>query len=104
MGIQIEENRAVVVTLTIDPSTINAQSNAVQSFPLPGLRVGDYIVPTKPSAGGGTSAVSARCSTNDSVDIMFNNPTGSTVNPAAETYSFLVFRPEKIYANSVPAL
>ena len=104
MGMQLNEDRQMAVTLSLNVASVAANTTAEQAFALPGLRVGDLVQVTKPSPSAGLVVGTARVSAPDTLAVTFGNLTGGAIDPAAETYTVLVFRPEKVYSNAVPAL
>lgn len=96
MGATMNEDRWGVVTFTYDPASIAAATTAEQTVTVNGLRVGDYIADiTKPSLTAGVGIVNTRVSAANTLAVTWVNATASPVDPASETYSILVMRPEK---------
>lgn len=80
------------VDVTIDPSTVNANTTSEQTFTVTGARDGDDVSVVKPSHTTGLGIVNARVSATDTVAITFMNPTGSNIDPPSEEYRFYLYR------------
>lgn len=104
MGATKNEDFSALVTLTLDVASVAANITVEQTFPLPGLKVGDFVTVNKPSINANLGICSSRVSAVDQIAITFVNPSAGAVNPAPEEYTILVHRPERAYAGSVPAL
>lgn len=98
MGIQLNEDRACVISQSINVASVAANTSAEQTFTVPGLKVGDFVSVNKPSLSAGLVIGNARVSAADTLAITFGNLTGSPIDPAAETYLIKVFRPEKTFS------
>lgn len=101
MGVQLNEDRWCVVSLSIDVASVAANTSAEQDFSLPGLKVGDFVRVNKPSLSAGLIVGNSRVKAADTLSITFGNLTGSPINPAAETYLIHVFRAEKTFSSVV---
>lgn len=101
MGIQLNEDRAIVFTQSINVASVAANTSAEQTFTVPGLRTTDFVTVSKPSASAGLVIGNVRVSAADTLAITFGNLTGSPIDPAAETYTIHVVRPEKILTSLV---
>lgn len=95
MGAMINEDRFGVVTKSIDVASVAAATTAEQTFTVVGLKLGDMVFINKPSLSAGLGIANARVSAADTLAITFVNATASSIDPAAETYNILWFRPEK---------
>lgn len=80
------------VDVTIDPTTVSANSTSEQTFTVTGARDGDAVIVTKPSHSSGLGIVNARVSGTDTVAITFMNATGSGINPPSEEYRVWLVR------------
>lgn len=94
MGVQTREHRSGVFSLTIDVASVAAATSAEQTFTLRGLRLGDFVMVSKPSLTAGLAIGSARVSAADTIAIQFINATAGALDPASETYLVHWFRPE----------
>lgn len=97
MGIQVNEDRFAVITQSLDVAEVAANTTAEQDFTVTGLKTTDFVAVNKPSLSAGLGIVNARVKATDTLSITFVNATGTPIDPAAETYKILVFRPEKTY-------
>lgn len=101
MGIQVNEDRWCVLQQSIDVASVSANTTAEQDFTVPGLKTGDFVKVSKPSHSAGLGIVNARVKAADTLSVTFMNCTGSPIDPAAETYSIYVLRPEKTFTGVV---
>jgi hypothetical protein len=86
--------RALLLTATLSPAAVGANTTAEQTFTLTGVLVGDMITVNKPSAQAGLSIAGVRVSATDQVAITFGNHTGGSLTPtASQMYRFIVLRP-----------
>lgn len=81
-----------ILTVTFDPASVASATTAEQTATVPGLRVGDFVVASKPSATAGVGVVNARVSAADTLALTFVNATAGAVNAASETWTVLWFR------------
>lgn len=95
MGAMMNEDRFGVVSLTIDPASVTTGTASEQTFTVPGLKVGDFVMVNKPSTSG-IAIGHCRASAANTLAINFVNATAATVDPVAETYLVFWFRPEKV--------
>lgn len=83
------------VTVTFDPAAVATITVAEQTMTVPGVLVGDIVVAwQKPSTTTGVGVVNARVSAANTLALAFVNPTAGSVNPASESWTFLIARPE----------
>ena len=96
LNTRIESNIMAVyrVTLDINPASVPINTSAEQTFSLPGLRLNDEIIITKPTQNAGFVVVQARCSAKDTLAVQFANVTAGALDMALQTYSLLIFRPD----------
>lgn len=83
-----------VFQLSIDIANSGAATTTVTSVTVPGVRSGDLVFVNKPSHTAGVGIGNVRVSAADTIEITTVNPTAGAVNPAAETYTLMVIRPE----------
>jgi hypothetical protein len=95
---QLDESRVWAVTQVLSPVIVAQNTSAEQSFTLSGLLATDIIDSvTKPTAQAGLGIVGCRAAAG-AIKITFANFTGSGITPtAAETYTFVIRRPEHVY-------
>jgi len=86
-GIQPETR---VISTTLNPVAVGANTTAEQTFSVPTLQTSDFVSVSAPSATAGVGIVNARVSAVDTLAITFANTTGGSVNPGSETYLILV--------------
>lgn len=94
MGATMHEDRWAVCTLSINVASVDANTTAEQIFTLTGVKPGDYVGVNKPSCDAGLGIGGVRVSAADTIAITYINATGSAIDPAAETYTIWVMRPE----------
>jgi hydrogenase maturation factor len=101
MGAMMNEDRFGVVTFTFDPASVAAATSAEQTVTVSGLKTGDVVALTKPTATAGVGIVNVRVSAANTLAVTFMNATASSVDPASETYTLFWFRPEKTVSGAV---
>jgi hypothetical protein len=91
----LEQRGFSVITVTLSPAQVGANTTAEQDLTVSGLAVGDFVVSiNKPTAQAGIGIVGARVKAADTLAVTFVNATGSAVTPtASEAYLIGVFRP-----------
>jgi len=87
-------NKLQVVSVTLSPAIVAANTTAQQTFTLNGLLTTDVIVAVeKPSHQAGLGIVGWRVSAANTVAITFSNNTGSGITPtASEVYDITIGR------------
>lgn len=88
---------ALAVQLSVDVGSITANTTIEQDVTIPGVRTGDVVLSvSKPSHSAGAGVVNWRVKAANTVSVTFGNFTGSAIDPAAETYTFIIARPESV--------
>lgn len=83
------------LTVVFDPASVATITTAEQDVTVKGVKVGDIVLAVnKPSLTAGVGIVNARVKAADTVSLQFVNPTAGSVDPASETYTFVIGRPE----------
>lgn len=79
------------VTASLSPASVAANTTVEQVFTgITGIRAGELIQVSKPTAQAGLDIVGVRAAGNNSVGITFLNATGSAITPtASQTYTFM---------------
>lgn len=91
--------KVIAITKTFDPAAVATITTAEQDVTIEGVKVGDIVIAVnKPSLTTGVGIVNARVKAADTVSIQFVNPTLGSVDPASETYTFVIGRPESTKA------
>ncbi len=65
-----------------------------------GVLVGDWVFVNKPSHSTGIGILNVRVKSANTVSITYGNLTGSGVDPASETYSLLIIRPDQVLVSN----
>jgi hypothetical protein len=87
--------KASVISVTLSPALVAANTTAEQTFTVNGLQVGDWVGVVKPTSQAGLAVTGARVSAANTLAISFGNFTASGITPtAAQTYSVMVARPD----------
>lgn len=82
--------------LLMNPGSISGNTATELTFTLPGLLTTDIILcVVKPTLTAGLDIGNTRVSAANTVAITFQNSTASPIDPPAENYQFVIFRPEK---------
>jgi hypothetical protein len=79
-------------TPTINPASVTANSESLQTFTVEGLTVSDVVTVNKPTDTAGISISQAYVSATDTLAIKFRNHTGSNIDPPSETYRVMTIR------------
>lgn len=82
-----------LVQVTFDPASIATVTTAEQTMTVPGVKLGDFVFVSKPTATAGFGVVNARVSAADTIAITAVNPTAGAVNPGSETWTVMWARP-----------
>ena len=72
-----------VISVTLSPALIAANTSAEQTFTVPGLKVGDFVDVNKPTAQAGLAIFGERVSAADTLALTFGNFTGAGITPTA---------------------
>ena len=87
--------KVYAVQVSIDVTSKSAATSAEQDITVTGVEVGDIIVAiNKPSLNAGLGVVNARVKSANTIAITYMNATAGAVDPAAETYTIVIGRPE----------
>jgi hypothetical protein len=89
-----------VLTVSLNPASVAANTTAEQTFTVPGLQVGDLVWVNTPPIGTGAGQMNAglgvcgaRVSAADTLALRFNNNTAGALDAGAADYTVLVVRP-----------
>jgi len=87
--------RIFAVQVTADVTSRTLSTSTEFDFTVPGVAVGDVVISvTKPSLTAGVVVGSARVKAANTVAVTYGNCTAGGVDPASETYTFVIGRPE----------
>lgn len=96
--------RLFAVQFTLDVTSKSAATTAEQTVSISGLKVGDIVVcVNKPSLNAGLGIANARVSAADTLAITYINATAGAIDPASETYTAIIARPE-VPASALPTV
>lgn len=85
-----------VISVTLSPAAVSANTSAEQTFTVNGLQAGDHVAVNKPTAQAGLAIVNARVSAANTLAITFGNFTAGSITPtASEVYLVLLSRPDR---------
>lgn len=88
--------KQAVISVTLSPAAVSANTSAEQTFTVNGLLAGDHVVVNKPSAQAGLGVVGFRVSADNTLAITFGNFTAGSITPtASEVYRVLLSRPDR---------
>ena len=77
-------------TVSLDVSSIPANSRATETFTVAGLRAGSMIpIVHMPSLDAGLTLVNARITANNTLELTIDNNTGGAINQAAQNVEIL---------------
>ncbi len=75
-----------VLTPTLDPASINANSVSVETFTVTGVNVDTQYVVDAPNLEGGLFIVGSICTTANVLTLSIWNSTNGAVNPASQVF------------------
>ena len=89
-----------VITVTLSPAAVAANTTAEQTFTVPGVLASDVVLSVvKPTAQAGLGIVGWRVSALNTVGITFSNVTAASITPtASQSYQLLLARPDSTQA------
>lgn len=84
--------KQAVISVTLSPAEVAANTSAEQTFTVNGILAGDHVLVNKPTAQAGLGIVGSRAALN-TLYITFMNATGTPITPtASQTYTVLLSR------------
>jgi hypothetical protein len=87
--------KASIISVTLSPAAVAANTSVEQTFTVNGLQVGDWVGVIKPTVQAGLSVSGARVSAANTLAITFGNFTAASITPtASQVYSVMVARPD----------
>ena len=87
--------KASVISVTLSPALVAANTTAEQTFTVNGLQIADWVGVSKPTTQAGLAVTGARVSAANTLAIAFGNFTASGITPtASQVYSVMVVRPD----------
>lgn len=91
-----------VLTVTLSPAEVAANTSAEQTFTVTGLAVGDIVLKVeKPTTQAGLGIVGSRVSAANTLAVTFMNTTAAAITPtASQSYFIAVHRPYQLSAVS----
>lgn len=92
--------------VTINLPSVSAATSREVTVGIPGVKVGDYVLCTKPTLEAGLIFGTTRVSAIDEVLVTIANVTAGAIDEGSEDLTFLIVRPERganSYAASIPA-
>ncbi len=90
-----------MVAVAFDMADVLTITTSEQDVTVPGVKVGDMALVSKPTCTAGLGIAGCRVKAADTVSITYVNPTAGTLNAASENYTFLIIRPEHQVAASI---
>jgi hypothetical protein len=90
-----------VLSVTLSPAAVHANSASEQTFTVPGLNLGDFVDFGQPSAvPNGITFGNARVSAANTLAVQIGNVTAGTLTPSVATvYNVGVTRPDNVVNN-----
>jgi hypothetical protein len=87
--------KVFALQISIDVTSKSAATTAEQDITITGVKTGDIVLSVnKPTLSAGLGIANARVKSDDTVAVTFINATAGAIDPAAETYTFVIGRPE----------
>lgn len=89
-------NKLNAIEVVLSPASVGAATSVEQTFPLPGIAVGDIILDvTKPTHQAGLQVVAGRIPGANQFTLVFTNATAGAIVPTAgQTYIVVIGRVE----------
>ncbi len=78
--------------VTIDPSSVGANTKSRQTFTVSGLTVNDIITVNSPALTVGLDLIGFRVSATDTLELLFWNSTGGAIDAGAGNYLIVATR------------
>lgn len=83
------------VTVSIDVTSKSANTTGEQDITVNGVQANDIVLAVnKPSHSAGLGIVNARVKSANTISVTFGNFMGVAIDPSAESYTFVLGRPE----------
>ena len=87
--------KVFAIAITADVTSRTLSTSTEFDFTVPGVKVGDIVIAiNKPSLSAGLVVGTGRVKAADTVAVTFGNCTAGGVDPASETYTFVIGRAE----------
>lgn len=83
-----------IVDAVVDIGSVAANTSEAETATVPGVKLGDFVMVSKPSIEAGLIFGTCRVTAADTVEITVQNTTAGAIDETSETLSFLVVRPE----------
>lgn len=90
-----------LIQATVDLGSVAANTSETETATVRGVKVGDFVIPRKPTLEAGILIGTCWVSAADTVSIQVINTTAGAIDEASETWGFIVIRPEG-NASSLP--
>ena len=85
---------AIILTATVDLGSVAANTSEEETTTVTGVKTGDVVFVVNSGLDAGQVIADARVSAADTVIMQVINTTGSAIDAASKTMTFLVLRPE----------
>ena len=82
--------KSSMVSVSLTPASVAAATVAYQNLTVPGVAVGDNVIPVTDPIANSVSLTSARVASANTLALQFSNPTAGALSPTAGVYTFLV--------------
>lgn len=89
-----------IMTATVDLGSVAANTSEEETATLSGVNLGDVVICINSSLNAGQVIADVRVSAANTIILQVINTTGSGIDAASKTMTFLVVRPEN--PNSIP--
>lgn len=88
--------KVMAFTVTFNPASIASATSAEQDVTVTGVQANDIVIAVnKPTATAGVGIVNARVKSANTVSLTFMNATAGALDPASESYTFVIGRAEQ---------
>jgi len=83
------------ISATVNPTSVLANVAVAEAFTVAGVKAGDFVIAFTLPLSVAVAAVHAEVTDDDEVTVTFINPTAGALDPAADTLTVFVIRPEQ---------
>ena len=84
--------RGGTYSVSLTPTAVAANSESLQTYTVSGLIVPEAVCVSPPASISGLGIMSVRCSTTDTLEILWRNFTGGSLTPPSGNYKVMAGR------------
>lgn len=81
------------VQVTLDPTSLTANSTSAEAFTVPGVKVGDYVLHVESATFTDDFTINnAKVTDTDEITLQLHRGKSGGYNPPSETYTFIILK------------